>query len=158
MGIDEAELTCINHPRSSTRVRCSNCNSPICVRCMHESAVGMKCPSCARVEYRDPGARRRYAAGAAGLVAAAVLGAGAAMLLGRLNFLVAIVLGVAVGAVVKKVGAGRPRLGGTAAAATGCGIALGLLALGAPFSLLFNPAFLFPALLGAGAAGLVAGR
>ncbi len=125
---------------------------------MHETPVGMKCPNCARVEYRHPGGRRRYAAGAAGLVAAGLLGAAAVMVLGRLNFLVAIVLGAAVGVVVRKVGRGRAGLGGTAAAAAICGLALGILALGAPFPLLFSPLFLIPAAIAAGCAALVASR
>lgn len=158
MSIEDVELTCVNHPRAATRVRCSNCDRPICVRCMNESAVGMKCPECARVQYRDPQAKRRYAAGAAGLVAAALLTAGVAMMLGRLGFLTAVLLGVAVGAVVKKVGAGRPGMGGTAGAAAICGVAMGLLALGAPFALLFTPSFLIPGAIAAGSAGLMASR
>ncbi|HVL50175.1 MAG TPA: B-box zinc finger protein, partial [Actinomycetota bacterium] len=155
----EIDLICVNHPRSTTRVRCSNCDSPICVQCMQESAVGMKCPDCARVEYRRAsGGKRRYAAGAIGLVAAALLGAATVIMFGRLNFLVAIVLGIAVGAVVKRIGRGLPGLGGAAASATICGLALGLLALGAPPGLLMNPAFLIPGLIATASAGFTASR
>lgn len=30
-----------------TRVTCSNCGTPICPRCMIDTAVGIKCPDCA---------------------------------------------------------------------------------------------------------------
>lgn len=125
---------------------------------MTETPVGMKCPTCARVQYRKQSSRRRYAAGIAGLAAAGLLGAASVMLLGRMNFLVAILLGVATGAVVKKVGRARAGLGGTAALAAVCGLALGLLALGAPVPLLFSPFFLIPGLIAAGSAALIASR
>ncbi|MEX2621996.1 MAG: hypothetical protein WD250_17430 [Egibacteraceae bacterium] len=38
----------MNHPREETRVSCTTCEAPICPRCMHQSAVGHKCPACAR--------------------------------------------------------------------------------------------------------------
>ena len=158
MGIEETELECVNHPRSATRVRCSSCDSPICVKCMNETPVGMKCPRCARVEYQKRGDRRRYAAGAAGLISAGALGAVTVIGLGNLNFLVAILLGIVTGAVVRKVGRGRAGLGGTAALAAVFGLALGLLALGAPISLLFSPFFLIPGAVAAGSAALVASR
>lgn len=41
--------TCVNHPAEQTRVSCSACGDPICPRCMRSSAVGQKCPDCARV-------------------------------------------------------------------------------------------------------------
>lgn len=40
---------CVNHPDVETRLACSSCESPICTRCMRQSAVGQKCPSCARL-------------------------------------------------------------------------------------------------------------
>lgn len=44
----QAPPTCVNHPREATRVSCSACGAPICPRCMRPSAVGQKCPDCAR--------------------------------------------------------------------------------------------------------------
>jgi hypothetical protein len=41
--------TCVNHPREETRLACSACGDPICTRCMRQSAVGQKCPDCAKV-------------------------------------------------------------------------------------------------------------
>src|SRR2546423_1443070 len=69
---------CVNHPDRFTRVRCSSCERPICPRCMRESAVGMKCPDCARQPRRAtrPGSVGRYAAAAAaGTGTSALIGA-----------------------------------------------------------------------------------
>lgn len=44
----QATPTCVNHPREETRVSCTACGNPICPRCMRASAVGHKCPACAR--------------------------------------------------------------------------------------------------------------
>jgi hypothetical protein len=159
MGHEDTELTCVNHPRSTTLVRCSNCNSPICVKCMQETPVGMKCPNCARVEFGKPkDIRRRYAAGASGLAAAAALGAAVVPMLGRFSPLIGVVVGLVVGAVVRSIGRRRAGLGGIAATATACGLALGFLVLGAPFPYLLSAPFLFPTLISAAAAGFVASR
>ncbi|HEU0318233.1 MAG TPA: rhomboid family intramembrane serine protease [Solirubrobacteraceae bacterium] len=40
--------TCYRHPSRETRVACSNCGRPICPDCMTTTAVGMRCPECAR--------------------------------------------------------------------------------------------------------------
>ena len=50
-------LTCPRHPDAETYLRCSSCESPICLDCSHEAAVGYQCPDCA-------GARAEAAAGA----------------------------------------------------------------------------------------------
>lgn len=41
-------LYCLRHPRTETRLRCASCGVPICVRCMVQTEVGMKCPDCVR--------------------------------------------------------------------------------------------------------------
>jgi membrane associated rhomboid family serine protease len=41
------ELRCYRHPNEPTLVRCSNCERPICGRCMVASPVGVRCPECA---------------------------------------------------------------------------------------------------------------
>jgi hypothetical protein len=75
----EAELVaqtiprCVNHPDTETRVSCSSCDDPICTRCMRQSAVGQKCPSCAKQprSARVRGKPVHYVkAGAAGLAVA----------------------------------------------------------------------------------------
>ncbi len=40
--------TCYRHPSRETGVSCSNCGRPICTDCMTTTAVGMRCPECAR--------------------------------------------------------------------------------------------------------------
>lgn len=125
---------------------------------MHETPVGMKCPDCARVEFRKSGGRRQYAAGAAGLLAATLIGYGAFSALGRVSFLVAIVLGAATGFVVQKAGNRRRGLGGTAALAAICGLAMAALALGAVPGFLASPMFLIPGGVAAAAAAFMATR
>ena len=125
---------------------------------MHETPVGMKCPKCAKVEFRNAGGRRQYAAGAAGLLTAAVLGYGMFSVMGRIGFLTALILGAVAGVVVQKVGVRRRGLGGTAAVATACGLALGALALGASLTNLATPAFLMPAAISAAASAFMATR
>lgn len=125
---------------------------------MNETPVGMKCPKCAKVEFRNAGGCRQYGAGAAGLVASALLGYGLFSVMGRIGFLTALILGGVVGLVVQKVGARRRGLGGTAAVAMACGLAMGVLALGASLPQLATPAFLMPAAISAAAAAFMATR
>jgi membrane associated rhomboid family serine protease len=40
--------TCYRHSGRETGVSCSNCGRPICPDCMTTTAVGMRCPECAR--------------------------------------------------------------------------------------------------------------
>lgn len=41
-------MSCVNHPGTLTRLSCSQCGSPICPRCVRSSAVGQRCPACAK--------------------------------------------------------------------------------------------------------------
>lgn len=73
-------LTCKRHPSEETRLACSACGDAICPRCAVPSAVGQKCPACARQARgaRGRGKPRQYvkavAAGVgAGIVSASVL-------------------------------------------------------------------------------------
>lgn len=45
---------CYRHPDRPTRLRCSECDRPICVECTHDAAVGQKCP-----EHAVAGGRHR---------------------------------------------------------------------------------------------------
>lgn len=149
------ETFCINHPRTETRVRCSNCDDPICVRCMVQTPVGQKCRTCGRVEYRASGGSRRYLAGGAGLVTAAVLQVALASLpLGMLSFAAPLLLGYVTGSVVRR--AGGWGMGSAAAVATACGMAMGLLFLGVPLTRLLR--FVFPVGMAAFVAAYRAGR
>lgn len=40
-------LTCPRHPGTETYLRCSSCETPICLDCSVEAAVGYQCPDCA---------------------------------------------------------------------------------------------------------------
>src|SRR5215217_7792520 len=57
MTADQTNLapTCVNHPKVETRLTCSNCGDPICTRCMVTTAVGQKCPRCAKQTGRAKG-------------------------------------------------------------------------------------------------------
>lgn len=127
---------------------------------MRESAVGMKCPSCARPELRARiGETRRWLAGLAGLGTAAL--AGVLLTLVRLPFLgllMPVLAGLVVGWVVRKTGRRRAGLGGAAMVATVCGLPLGALAIGVPFGSLLSGGFLIACALAAVCAGFVAGR
>ena len=47
--MDEATVTtCYRHPDRATGLSCSTCGRPICVECSQDSAVGQKCPECAK--------------------------------------------------------------------------------------------------------------
>ena len=46
-------MRCATHPGVETALRCSKCGRPICPKCMVETAVGARCPECARL-YRLP--------------------------------------------------------------------------------------------------------
>ena len=42
-------MYCYRHPKRETRVSCATCGRPICTECMHQTAVGIKCPDDARL-------------------------------------------------------------------------------------------------------------
>ena len=42
-------LFCARHPRIETVLRCGTCDTPICPRCLVQTPVGAKCPTCAKV-------------------------------------------------------------------------------------------------------------
>jgi hypothetical protein len=39
-------LTCVNHPKVETRLRCARCNAPICPSCARPTPTGYICPAC----------------------------------------------------------------------------------------------------------------
>lgn len=74
--MDTTETMCARHPDVATRLRCSECDTPICPRCSIDAAVGQKCPVCAKqprsaVPRGKP--RQFVKGGVAGGVAAGVL-------------------------------------------------------------------------------------
>jgi hypothetical protein len=136
MTTEQANLapTCINHPKVETRLTCSSCGDPICPRCMVATAVGQKCPRCARQSGRakgNPEVTLLARAFGAGLAVAA--GAGLIMLLVSFaSLLLAIAHGFLVGATVRWAARRRThvRLGLAAAAAVVLGLGGVVLLLG----------------------------
>ncbi len=73
-GAPSAEA-CFNHPRRETMVHCGKCDRPICVKCMVQTPVGMRCRDCAqlkRLPQFDVGLPLLARASAGGLAAATV--------------------------------------------------------------------------------------
>jgi hypothetical protein len=94
-----ATAVCYRHPGRETAVSCSNCERPICPDCMVYSAVGIKCPECARqsrsaiVRLRPNHAARAVAAAFAG---GAAMGLGIVFLQG-VGLFFALILGWLIG-------------------------------------------------------------
>ncbi len=42
-------MKCKRHPRVETALTCGKCGDPICPRCMVQTPVGIRCPTCARM-------------------------------------------------------------------------------------------------------------
>jgi hypothetical protein len=131
--------TCVNHPKVETRLTCSNCGDPICARCMVTTAVGQKCPRCAKQSGRAKGnpepqlVARAFAAG----VVAAAAGAVLFVAVPFAGFLLALGHGFVVGAAVRWAARRRTHtwLGMAAAAAVLVGLGGLVLALGGnPFA------------------------
>src|SRR4029450_9414790 len=105
MTADQTHLarTCVTHPKVETRLTCSNCGDPICTRCMVATAVGQKCPGCARPTGRAKGnpepavLARAFGAG----VTAAAAGAVVFVFLPFAGILLALAHGFLVGAAVR---------------------------------------------------------
>jgi membrane associated rhomboid family serine protease len=82
---------CYRHPDRATRLSCSECERPICADCSHDSAVGQRCPECAKSKGRHKVVDARRTTGAmAGLtnspVSQAILGVTVAVfVIGALN-------------------------------------------------------------------------
>jgi hypothetical protein len=126
--------TCVNHPKVETRLTCSNCGDPICTRCMVTTAVGQKCPRCARQSGRAKGnpepqlLARAFGAG----LAVAVLGGVVLVAVPFAGLLLALAHGFVVGAAVRWAARRRTHtwLGAVAAAAVLVGLAVLVLVLG----------------------------
>jgi hypothetical protein len=139
--------TCVNHPKVETRLTCSNCGDPICTRCMVATAVGQKCPRCARQSGRAKGNPEPQVVGrafAAGLVVAAA-GGFLFLVLPFAGLLLAFIHGFVVGAAVRWAARRRthPWLGVAAAVAVLAGLGGLALLLGvSPFALRLLLAYL----------------
>ena len=100
-------MQCAAHPEVETNLSCGKCGKPICPRCMVQTAVGARCPECARL-YKLPTYRvsRQYYLRAAGtaLGMAVVTGVFWGVLRGFIPFLIiSLLLGPGVGYVIGEV-------------------------------------------------------
>jgi hypothetical protein len=145
MSTEQTNLapTCVNHPKVETRLTCSSCGDPICTRCMVTTAVGQKCPRCAKQTGRAKGNPEPQLLARAFGAGVAVAAAGGLLLLPtRFGILLALAHGFVVGATVRWAARRRTHtwLGLTAAAAVLVGLGGLVLVLGgnpfAPFLLL----------------------
>ena len=152
--------TCHWHADRETGLRCGNCGKPICVECMRQHPVGIRCKECAR-EARLPTYRVSKGYMARGIVAAVGLGLAGAVVLsvlswllfGFLLFLIMIGLGYALGEGVSRAvnrRRGRPYQYMAVGAVL---LATSAFSIPALFSFSVGSGF---ALLGVAAAGLVA--
>jgi len=155
MTTDRTDVTptCVNHPGVETRLTCSSCGDPICPRCMVTTAVGQKCPSCARQSRQakgTPPAALVARAFGAGLVAA-VLGGYLLLHVPFAGLLLTAAYGFLVGVVVRWAARRRTHayLGWAAAAAVVLGLGGAAVLLGAPF---LAPGLLLSYLVGGGLA------
>ena len=141
MTADQTNLapTCVNHPKVETRLTCSNCGDPICTRCMVTTAVGQKCPRCAKQSGRAKGnPEPQLLARAFGVgVAVAALGGVLLVAVPFAGLLLALAHGFLVGAAVRWAARRRTHtwLGLVAAAAVLVGLGGLVLVLGGnPFA------------------------
>lgn len=129
---DDQDLEpCYRHPSELTALHCITCERPICIDCVVQAPVGIKCPDCARTPRAAravvPVARLVRGLGA-GLVVAVVLGGLLAVIyLPFLKLIAAYGIGALTGVVVRAASGGYrdPLLARGAATAA----ALGILAL-----------------------------
>jgi hypothetical protein len=118
---------CKRHPKTETNLFCGKCGDPICPKCLVQTPVGARCPSCARLSrvptYRVSSLYYLRAAGAAlGLALAGGFLWGfirTFLFSGYFNFLIAAALGYGIGegislAVNRKSGTGLAIIGGFA--------------------------------------------
>jgi hypothetical protein len=131
--------TCVNHPKVETRLTCSSCGDPICTRCMVATAVGQKCPRCARQSGRAKGnpepqlLARAFGAG----LAVAALGGLLLLAVPFAGLLLALAHGFVVGAAVRWAARRRTHTWLGVAAAVAVLVGLGGLVLvlgGNPFA------------------------
>jgi hypothetical protein len=116
---------CKRHPKTETNLFCGKCGDPICPRCLVQTPVGARCPSCARLSrvptYRVSSIYYLRAAGAAlglAVVSGFLWGFLRSILFsGYFNFFIAAALGYGIGegislTVNRKSGTGLAIIGG----------------------------------------------
>jgi len=101
-------MRCATHPDIETNLRCGKCNKPICPKCMVQTPVGARCRECARLR-RIPTYNITPTQYAKAVIVALALGVATGVGWGRLKswlsflyleFLVALIIGYAIGELV----------------------------------------------------------
>lgn len=99
-----APEVCVNHPRRETALHCGKCGVPICTRCTVQTPVGVRCRSCARLK-RLP----QFDVSPLLLLRSALVGLPVSIVawfvasyVGYLQFVLAVLVGVAVGEVMSR--------------------------------------------------------
>lgn len=107
---DHETFRCYRHPDHETALRCIDCERPICVDCVVQAPVGIKCPECARTSRAARGAvpATSLTRGLlAGLVAGVVLGAALAIIsVPFFGLILAFLAGMAVGELTRRASGG----------------------------------------------------
>lgn len=109
---DPLTVTCANHPKQETAVRCGKCGKPICTRCMVTTPVGMRCRDCAqlrRLPQFDVGTGLLLRAVPAGLVTSLLVWYLVAYI-PFFRFFLGILVGVAVGEVMSRLARRRSNI------------------------------------------------
>jgi hypothetical protein len=120
-------MYCKRHPRIETNLSCGKCEEPICPKCLVQTPVGARCPSCARLSrvptYRISSLYYLRAAGAGiGIAVGCGIGWGFIqqfLFSGYFSLLIAGAAGYAIGEVIslsvnRKSGNGLALIGGLA--------------------------------------------
>jgi hypothetical protein len=98
-------VPCKRHPAVETNLYCGRCGDPICPKCLVQTPVGARCPTCARMSrlptYSVSGKYYARAAGA-GLAIALIFGSIWALIrvvpyFGFFNFLIGAAVGFSIG-------------------------------------------------------------
>ncbi len=99
-------MTCANHPKRETLLRCNRCEKPICTDCAVLTEVGYRCKECVRGQqaaYYNGQAYDLPLAGGVSWLLGGIIGALAYLFLGLLGFfslIAAIFVGPAAGGIV----------------------------------------------------------
>ena len=133
---------CAKHSNVQTRLRCGRCEKPICPKCTNMGPVGARCRDCLSNKgshiYKVGAPQLALAFGAAIVMGA--LGAVLVDVLGLWAFFALIyapALGALLGKAVTRITKGKR--GPLVAGATGAGIAVGAIGLGAFTGAIFSP-------------------
>ncbi len=100
-----AEMVCYRHPDRETRLRCNNCDRPMCVECAVKTPTGYRCKECVRGQQKifNTAKPSDYVFGIliAGILA--YLGGYITQIFGFFIFLIAPAIGMGIAEIVRRV-------------------------------------------------------